>query len=42
MDENFLGNVIVAGVGLAVADRFISGSRGRKRKRHKLKRVTEL
>ena len=44
MDENFIGNVIGAGIGLAVIDRLADGGsrRRRKAKKHyRLKRVSE-
>lgn len=44
MDDNFVGNVIGAGIGLAIIDRLADGSSRRKRrarKHIKLKRLSE-
>ena len=41
MDDNFVGNVITAGIGLAVIDRLADGGRRRKRKTYRLKRLSE-
>lgn len=41
MDENFVGNVIGAGIGLAVIDRISRGTLRKKKKHHKLKKLSQ-